>query len=130
MKQQRIKLELFKDGTILWTKILLVILILVSLSYFLSKIKHWLGIVYFFYGGVISAPSIIGIIFQSPLSSLIEVVGFLLFPVYLLVAVNYFYLYFKKRVTLWWLTTIFIILSIIYWISVLIGLFIGLVWHP
>ena len=56
--------------------------------------------------------------------------GAMIFPLYLFVAVNYFYLDEVKRKRVLWFTAIFIFFTIIYITSILLGILLFLSWHP
>ena len=119
-----------KEGTILWVKISLIIVGVLGVSYLLSKLYFLLGILFHFYFFVFVSPVFISVPLKGTLiGSIIDLLSIIIFPVYLFIAVNYFYLYNKNK-TIWWLTVLFVVSTILYIIGILAGWFIFFVWHP
>jgi len=128
MKNKETMIRL-REGTLLWLKINLIIILILGFSYFLSKTQAILGFFFYIYVFIFAAP---GIFIEKTFSlgkSGSYIIAYLILPVYLLIAVNYLYLYNKNK-TIWWLTVLFVVSTILYIIGILAGWFIFLVWHP
>ena len=128
MKQRKEDiLSCLKEGTILGVKIIIVLSIILGASYLLSKLYFRFGIIFYAYFLVFVSPAFIAAPFEdSIIGSIVDSLSVIIFPLYLLIAVNYFYLYFKKNITIWWLTALFVVSTILYIIGILVGLFIFL----
>ena len=121
----------FKPGTILWLKIVIIIGMIIGSSYLLSKVYFFLGFLFHIYLALFVSPAFISAIFSNKIIFyIVNIVGILIFPLYLLIAMNYFYLYFKKKKTIWWLTTLFVVFTILYLLGIILGWLTFLVWHP
>ena len=130
MNKTNLKLEDFKPGTILWFKIVVILAIVIGLSYLLSKVVLFFGLFYFIYL-FFTGMALFAVIFEgSNLSLLVSILGITMFPLYLLVAVNYYVLHFKEKKEKKWLTTLFIISTIFFLLGTIGGWVIGLSWHP
>ena len=121
----KISLRDFKEGTKLWLKVIIISGLLIGGSYLLSKLFFPLGFIFYIYLFILASPSFIFNTFY--LGLLFSILPSLVCSY---VAINYFYLYFKQKKTAWWLTTLFIVLSLLYVLGIIIGWFIFLVWHP
>ncbi|MDP3800263.1 MAG: hypothetical protein Q8Q90_02455 [bacterium] len=130
MEQNKLTLKDFKPGTILWLKIILIISVVVGLSYLLSKVVAFFGLFYFIYL-FFTGMALFAVLFEgSSLGLVISILGIIIFPLYLLIAVNYYYLHFKEKNKTKWLTAIFIISTILFFLGTISGWIIGLSWHP
>jgi|SRR3989338_10565786 len=130
MSRKKILLKEFREGTILWIKSTLIIAIVVATSYLLSKIFFPFGFFYYIYIYIFSMPgAFLQVMFLLGKYSSIFI-SFTILPIYLFISLNYFYLYFKKKKTVWWLTTLFVITTILYVVGIILGWLTFLVWHP
>ena len=119
------------EGTTLWLKIVSIAGAILGASYLISKVSFLGGIIFSFYLLLSIFPAFIAVPFEGSTNTLlVNILSLAIFPLYLLIAVYYFYLFFKKNKTIWWLTTLFVVSSIFYILGIFIGLFIFLVWHP
>jgi len=125
MSRKKISIEDFREGTKLWLRTVIIFGIAVIISYLLSKLYFFLGLIYYVYLFILASPSFI---FESNSSALF--VGIIIPLFYSFILVNYFYLYFKKKKTVWWLTTTFIIATILYVVGIILGWLTFLIWHP
>lgn len=113
----------FKDGTILWLKILVFLIIVLSVSYFLSNYISLFAIPPFIFS-ILSLP---GAIFKSSLLSYL--VGFAAFPIYLWIFINFVILS-RKKICPMWFSVFFWVVTNLYIIAIIVGLIIVFVVHP
>ena len=131
MSRSKLSWPDFKPGMLLWLKTIMIIGFIIGLSYLLSKLFFLLGILFYAYFFIFVSPAFIGAPFGASLiAKVITFLTVIAFPLYLLIAINYFYLYFKKKKTIWWLTTIFVLFTILYFLGIILGWLTFLVWHP
>lgn len=131
MEKRNLSWDDFKPGTLLWLKIVLYLGFIIGVSYVLSKAYFFLGFLFHIYFFLFVSPAFISAIFTNWLIFyILNIIGVLAFPVYLLIAINYFYFYFKKKITIRWLTALFVVVTILYTAAIIAGWLIFLVWHP
>ncbi|MDP3698090.1 MAG: hypothetical protein Q8R47_00735 [Nanoarchaeota archaeon] len=130
MEQKKLTLKSFKPGTVLWLKIVLILGVVIGLSYLLSKVVALFGLFYFIYL-FFTGMALFAVIFEgSSLGLVISILGIIMFPLYLLIAVNYYNLHFKEKNKSKWFTVLFIISTIFFFLGTISGWLIGLSWHP
>lgn len=120
MKQNKNNLNLndLKPGTVLFMKILLCGTLLLVLSFYISRLFLPFGLIVAIYLGLFVIP--FSILTYSSIS-------YTIFPLYLWLLINYWYLSKKKMI---YIKLVFFILTLFYVIATLLGLFLFLVDHP